>query len=92
MCDLNENYDKVYGHNPVLQAKNLRGYDTKSGQLESLLSEHFEGVTISPLFYFDLYTLPDGSPLPVEQFSALETQLDNGNLESTYSLWSFIKK
>lgn len=92
ICDLNENYEKVYGRNPVLKAKNLRGYDSKSGQLETLLSEHFQGVTISPLFSYDIYNLPDGSPLPVEQFSTLEAQLDNGSMESTYSLWSFIKK
>jgi len=92
ICDLTENFEKVYGDNPAIMAKNLRGYDTKSGQLEALLSEHFQGVTIAPLFSHDIYNADNGSSLPVEGFSTLETKIDDGSLGTTYSLWSFIKK
>ncbi len=89
--DLNHNYVDFYGQNEAVMAKNLRGFNTETKELENLLAERFRIVKQQPIFVVDVLVGADGNPIEIENYPLVDYQIDQGVMKCSYSFWTFVK-
>ncbi|MDT0604551.1 class I SAM-dependent methyltransferase [Thalassotalea castellviae] len=92
ILDINENFNNYYRNNPAVMAKNLRPFNSQTGELEALLENEFTVVSRVPSFVVENYFNSDGEYASVYDLPSIDAKIDKEEIKCAYTLWTFFKK